>query len=83
MRRIFRTRTKRFMADLSPTHMQARTVLRQLQKHLGPLSPPLPDANQISPVLAAVTHFPSPRESACRSLEISPEMRENQPPGSR
>ncbi|KAG5222098.1 mRNA 3'-end-processing protein [Salix suchowensis] len=32
---------KKLMADLSPSHMQARTVLRQLQKHLGPLFPPL------------------------------------------
>jgi len=33
------------MADLSPSHMQARTVLRQLQKHLGPLFPPLPQSS--------------------------------------
>ncbi|KAG5219406.1 mRNA 3'-end-processing protein [Salix suchowensis] len=36
-----RITAKKFMADLSPSHMQARTVLRQLQKHLGPLFPPL------------------------------------------
>lgn len=28
---------KKFMADLSPAHMQARTVLRQLVNHIGPL----------------------------------------------
>ncbi|KAJ3507883.1 hypothetical protein NLJ89_g6057 [Agrocybe chaxingu] len=28
---------KKFMTDLSPAHMQARTVLRQLTNHLGPL----------------------------------------------
>ncbi|KAH9483272.1 mRNA 3'-end-processing protein RNA14 [Psilocybe cubensis] len=28
---------KKFMADLSPAHMQARTVLRQLINHIGPL----------------------------------------------
>ncbi|KZP19108.1 Suf-domain-containing protein [Athelia psychrophila] len=33
---------KKFMADLSPSYMQARTVLRQLQRHLGPLFPPPP-----------------------------------------
>lgn len=33
------------MADLSPSYMQARTVLRQLQRHLGPLFPPPPPAN--------------------------------------
>jgi cleavage stimulation factor subunit 3 len=31
---------KKFMADLSPSHMQARTVLRQLSNHLSSLYPP-------------------------------------------
>lgn len=31
---------KKFMADLSPAHMQACTVLRQLTIHIGPLYPP-------------------------------------------
>ncbi|KXN88352.1 mRNA 3'-end-processing protein RNA14 [Leucoagaricus sp. SymC.cos] len=31
---------KKFMADLSPAHMQARTVLRQLTNHLSGLFPP-------------------------------------------
>jgi cleavage stimulation factor subunit 3 len=31
---------KKFMADLSPSHMQARSVLRQLQKHIQPLNIP-------------------------------------------
>jgi cleavage stimulation factor subunit 3 len=39
------------MADLSPAHMQARTVLRQLQKHLGPLFPPLPPSATSRPAL--------------------------------
>jgi len=39
------------MADLSPAHMQARTVLRQLQKHLGPLFPPLPPSTTGRPAL--------------------------------
>jgi len=30
---------KKFMADLSPAHMQARTVLRQLVNHVGSLYP--------------------------------------------
>lgn len=30
---------KKFMADLSPAHMQARTVLRQLTNHLSGLFP--------------------------------------------
>jgi cleavage stimulation factor subunit 3 len=29
---------KKFMSDLSPSYMQARTVLRQLQRHPGPLT---------------------------------------------
>ncbi len=33
---------KKFMADLSPPHMQARTVLRQLTNHLSSLYPPSP-----------------------------------------
>jgi len=32
-----RITAKKFMADLSPAHMQARTVLRQLMNHVGPL----------------------------------------------
>jgi cleavage stimulation factor subunit 3 len=32
------------MADLSPSYMQARTVLRQLQRHVGPLFPPPPSS---------------------------------------
>ncbi|KIM42654.1 hypothetical protein M413DRAFT_444338 [Hebeloma cylindrosporum] len=32
-----RITAKKFMADLSPAHMQARTVLRQLINHVGPL----------------------------------------------
>ncbi|KAF8999433.1 hypothetical protein BDQ17DRAFT_1361005 [Cyathus striatus] len=34
-----RITAKKFMADLSPAHMQARTVLRQLNNHLGFLYP--------------------------------------------
>ena len=30
------------MSDLMPSYMQARQVLRQLQKYLGPLTPPPP-----------------------------------------
>ncbi|KAF7984888.1 hypothetical protein HWV62_10883 [Athelia sp. TMB] len=36
---------KKFMADLSPSYMQARTVLRQLQRHLGLLFPPPPPSS--------------------------------------
>ena len=46
-----RLQAKKFMADLSPTHMQAHTVLRQLQKHLGPLFPPLPPSTPTRPAL--------------------------------
>lgn len=38
-----RITAKKFMADLSPAHMQARTTLRQLTNHLNalyPLTPP-------------------------------------------
>ncbi|KIO06747.1 hypothetical protein M404DRAFT_998863 [Pisolithus tinctorius Marx 270] len=40
---------KKFMSDLSPSHMQARTVLRQLQRHLGPLFPPPPPSSSTRP----------------------------------
>ncbi|KAG6336073.1 hypothetical protein ID866_3020 [Astraeus odoratus] len=40
---------KKFMSDLSPSHMQARTVLRQLQRHLGPLFPPPPPSSSSRP----------------------------------
>ncbi|KAF9236911.1 hypothetical protein BU15DRAFT_76511 [Melanogaster broomeanus] len=40
---------KKFMSDLSPSYMQARTVLRQLQRHLGPLFPPPPPSSSSRP----------------------------------
>ncbi|KAN0098123.1 Suppressor of forked protein (Suf) domain containing protein [Tylopilus felleus] len=40
---------KKFMTDLSPSYMQARTVLRQLQRHLGPLFPPPPASSTSRP----------------------------------
>ena len=40
---------KKFMTDLSPSYMQARTVLRQLQRHLGPLFPPPPASSTARP----------------------------------
>jgi cleavage stimulation factor subunit 3 len=42
------------MSDLSPAHMQARTVLRQLETHLRSLFPPLPS----SQVGRAAMHLP-------------------------
>ncbi|KAH7921985.1 Suf-domain-containing protein [Leucogyrophana mollusca] len=42
---------KKFMSDLSPSYMQARTVLRQLQRHLGPLFPPPPQSSSSRPPL--------------------------------
>jgi cleavage stimulation factor subunit 3 len=61
---------KKFMADLSPAHMQARTVLRQLQKHLGPLFPPLPPSTTSRPALfiPALPTF-NPREGSCWCME--------------
>jgi cleavage stimulation factor subunit 3 len=41
------------MQDLNPAYMQARTVLRQLTKHLSPLSLP-------SSVTPGVLHLPAP-----------------------
>ena len=35
-----RITAKRFKAVLSPAHMQARTVLRQLVNHVGAIYPP-------------------------------------------
>lgn len=40
---------KKNMTDLSPSYMQARTVLRQLQRHLGPLFPPPPASSMSRP----------------------------------
>lgn len=37
-----RITAKKFMADLSPAHMQARTTLRQLINHVSGLYPPPP-----------------------------------------
>jgi hypothetical protein len=37
---LHRITAKRIMADLSPAHMQARTVLRQLVNHVGAIYPP-------------------------------------------
>ncbi|KAF7301152.1 CFIA complex component [Mycena indigotica] len=42
---------KKFMADLSPAHMQARTVLRQLSTHLNGLNLNSPTNGLILPVL--------------------------------
>jgi cleavage stimulation factor subunit 3 len=39
---------KKFMADLSPSYMQARTVLRQLQRHVAPLFPAPPSPSTAS-----------------------------------
>jgi len=44
---------KKFMADLSPGHMQARTVLRQLTSHLQGLYQP----NQPEPYLPSLPKF--------------------------
>ncbi|KAI0269339.1 hypothetical protein BC834DRAFT_624205 [Gloeopeniophorella convolvens] len=46
-----RITAKKFMNDLSPSYMQARTVLRQLQRHLGPLFPPPPPSTPSRPYL--------------------------------
>ncbi len=42
---------KKFMADLSPAHMQARTVLRQLTNYLSSLYPPSPRDEMFLPPL--------------------------------
>jgi cleavage stimulation factor subunit 3 len=38
--KLNRITAKKFMADLSPAHMQARTVLHQLVNHVGAIYPP-------------------------------------------
>lgn len=45
------TQAKKFLSDLSPSYMQARAVLRQLQRHLGPLFPPPPPSSPSRPYL--------------------------------
>ncbi|KAJ8697549.1 mRNA 3'-end-processing protein rna14 [Pleurotus ostreatus] len=55
-----RITAKKFMADLSPSHMQARTVLRQLQKHLGPLFPPLAPSSRRPLYLPSPPSFSPP-----------------------
>ncbi|KDQ53037.1 hypothetical protein JAAARDRAFT_72802 [Jaapia argillacea MUCL 33604] len=47
---------KKFMNDLSPSYMQARQVLRQLQRQLGPLFPPPPQPSSGRPAL----YLPAP-----------------------
>lgn len=44
-----RITAKKFMADLSPAHMQARTTLRQLTNHLNTLYPPPPTSGNSRP----------------------------------
>ncbi|KAH9045764.1 hypothetical protein EDB85DRAFT_1908267 [Lactarius pseudohatsudake] len=46
-----RITAKKFLSDLSPSYMQARAVLRQLQRHLGPLFPPPPPSTPSRPYL--------------------------------
>ncbi|TFK35087.1 hypothetical protein BDQ12DRAFT_706778 [Crucibulum laeve] len=46
-----RITAKKFMGDLSPAHMQARTTLRQLSNHLSALYPPTPPSNGNRPDL--------------------------------
>ncbi|TFY78801.1 hypothetical protein EWM64_g5207 [Hericium alpestre] len=53
-----RITAKKFMNDLSPSYMQARTVLRQLQRHLGPLFPPPPPSSSLRPPLY-LPHLPT------------------------
>ncbi|KAH7918139.1 Suf-domain-containing protein [Leucogyrophana mollusca] len=42
---------KKVMSDLSPSYMHARAVLRQLQRHLGPLFSPPPQSSASRPPL--------------------------------
>ncbi|KAI0640581.1 hypothetical protein C8Q79DRAFT_921396 [Trametes meyenii] len=42
---------KKFISDLQEAHMQARTVLNQLQEHLSVLFPPLPAARGKGPAI--------------------------------
>ncbi|KAL0948925.1 hypothetical protein HGRIS_009033 [Hohenbuehelia grisea] len=58
-----RITAKKFMTDLSPAHMQARTALRQLQKHVGPLYPPQPASQATQLVLPSLPTY-SPAERA-------------------
>ncbi|EPQ59815.1 Suf-domain-containing protein [Gloeophyllum trabeum ATCC 11539] len=47
---------KKFIQDLSPSHMQARAASRQLQRHVALLFPPAPPSNNGRPAL----YLPSP-----------------------
>lgn len=42
---------KKFLQDLNPAYVQARTVLRKLTQHLGPLFPPPPRASSDRPAI--------------------------------
>ncbi|KAI0820713.1 hypothetical protein BC628DRAFT_1466219 [Trametes gibbosa] len=46
-----RITAKKFISDLQEAHMQARTVLNQLQEHLAALFPPLPSARGNRPAI--------------------------------
>lgn len=59
-----RITAKKFMADLSPAHMQARATLRQLTTHLQGLHPPNSFGNRIDLFLPSVPIF----DTADRSL---------------
>lgn len=47
------------MNDLSPSYMQARTVLRHLQRHLGPLFPPPPPTSTAGRPIIYLPPLPS------------------------
>jgi hypothetical protein len=60
----FSRKAKKFMSDLSPAHMQARAVLRGMDKHMKILFPPQSSHNGQPPlVLPRVPTF-SPNERA-------------------
>lgn len=70
------------MADLSPAHMQARTVLRQLQKHLGPLFPPLPPSpspNRPYLFLPSLPTFSPPERALVGAWKAYLKWEENNP----
>lgn len=52
-----RITAKKFMTDLSPAHMQARTTFRQLTNHVGALFPPPTSLNRSELVLPALPTF--------------------------
>ncbi|KAG6884913.1 hypothetical protein C0993_007280 [Termitomyces sp. T159_Od127] len=76
-----RITAKKFMTDLSPAHMQARTTFRQLTNHVGALFPPPPPAPQNRPelILPALPTFNASERTLIGKWKAYLKWEENNP----